>query len=68
MSINRVRPSNVRSNDYNRSAVFDRYRTLIEDLVLYVPGLLDCLRILALENSDIKAVKGMLKLTPGKYV
>jgi hypothetical protein len=60
----RITPSNVRSNEYDSRTVFDRYKTVLQDLVL-LPSVLDNLSELAQSNNDIKAVRGMLKVTPG---
>ena len=52
-------------NDYNKTFLFERYITLIQDLI-QVKGALDSLIKLAKADPKVKTIKGMLRLRPGK--
>lgn len=61
----RERPTICRANEYNKTYLFERYITFIQELV-QVKGVLDCLTKLAKEDPKVRNIKGMLRLRPGK--
>jgi hypothetical protein len=60
-----MRPSNIRANDFDKFFLFNRYISLVQDL-LQVEGVLDTLTAIAETDAMVKAVFGCLRLSTGK--